>query len=681
VLGLLEERPRDDPDEGVSFAGARDVVSTEVLLRRLDADPAVRVDARQFLLARLTDVFLGDWDRHRDQWRWALLGEGELRRWVPIPRDRDQAFVRFDGFLLGVVRQRVPQLVAFGPQYPPIVGATWNGRDLDRRLLTELERPAWDSVAGALESRITDQVLEQAVASLPPAFRAIDGPRLLAALRSRRAGITAMAERYYELLAGEVDVAGSDRADLAVVERVDAGALEVTVGPRSGGPPWFRRRFQGGETREVRIYLHGGADSAVVTGSGSVPTMVRLIGGGGDDSFVDLSAAGRVRFYDQRGENRAMGGGIDRREYRAIADTTDLAALPHRDWGSRRLGYPTASLGPDVGVAIGWTGRATNWGFRKRPHSSSLRFQAQAATAAASGRIEVGFRSYRESSRAFLSFDALASGIEVLRWHGFGNESSIDPSRPVSYYRVTQHQVAVAPALGWLLGERTVLTVGPRFKYAVTELDEGQNADRFIRIDRPFGAGGFAQIGAAMEFRHDSRDVPAAPRRGFVLEAGGSWYPAAFEVTDPFGEVHGRVATYLSASGPGDPTLAIQLGAKKVFGTRGSIPFHEAAFLGSTGTLRGYRSDRFAGDGAVYGSAELRLQLTSLFLAVPGRQGVFGFVDRGRVYLEGERSTTWHQGVGGGVWLGFLNRAAVIAAGVGHSDEGNRVFGRVGFTF
>ncbi|MBL8989652.1 MAG: hypothetical protein JNJ80_25500, partial [Gemmatimonadetes bacterium] len=36
VLGLLEERPRDDDEEGVSFAGARDVVSTEELFDRLD---------------------------------------------------------------------------------------------------------------------------------------------------------------------------------------------------------------------------------------------------------------------------------------------------------------------------------------------------------------------------------------------------------------------------------------------------------------------------------------------------------------------------------------------------------------------------------------------------------------------------------------------------------------------
>ena len=57
------------------------------------------------------------------------------RRWVPIPQDRDQAFAKYDGVLLYVARQTAPQLTNFGTKYPYIPGATWNGRDLDRRLL------------------------------------------------------------------------------------------------------------------------------------------------------------------------------------------------------------------------------------------------------------------------------------------------------------------------------------------------------------------------------------------------------------------------------------------------------------------------------------------------------------------------------------------------------------------
>ena len=58
--------------------------------------------------------------------------------------------MRYDGFLLTIARASAPQLVKFGPKYAGILGQTWNGRDLDRWLLTGLERPVWDSVARAL---------------------------------------------------------------------------------------------------------------------------------------------------------------------------------------------------------------------------------------------------------------------------------------------------------------------------------------------------------------------------------------------------------------------------------------------------------------------------------------------------------------------------------------------------
>src|ERR1044071_4314715 len=196
MLGMIEERPKEMGDAESTFAGASDIVSSDELYKQLDDKPDVRVDYRAFLLARLTDVFLGDWDRHRDQWRWALVGKGESRRWVPIPRDRDQAFSRFDGFILDQARRTSPQLLEFGPRYGSVVGATWNGRDLDRRLLTGLERPVWDSVAAALKARLTDQAIAAAAARLPAEFRPLDGPRLEAALRARRDHLGEFAGRY-----------------------------------------------------------------------------------------------------------------------------------------------------------------------------------------------------------------------------------------------------------------------------------------------------------------------------------------------------------------------------------------------------------------------------------------------------------------------------------------------------
>ncbi len=71
LLGTIEERPDEGPDGSPGFAGSRSILSSENLLERLEESPRHRVDAREYLKARLLDIWFGDRDRHQDQWRWA----------------------------------------------------------------------------------------------------------------------------------------------------------------------------------------------------------------------------------------------------------------------------------------------------------------------------------------------------------------------------------------------------------------------------------------------------------------------------------------------------------------------------------------------------------------------------------------------------------------------------------
>ncbi|HET6762471.1 MAG TPA: hypothetical protein VFH27_02335, partial [Longimicrobiaceae bacterium] len=100
MLGMLEERPNEGDDGVEGFAGAVKVIGTDRLFERLEKSADDRVAAREYLDARLMDLFLGDWDRHPDQWRWAQLAEGTPRVWHPIPQDRDQAFANFRGIFI-----------------------------------------------------------------------------------------------------------------------------------------------------------------------------------------------------------------------------------------------------------------------------------------------------------------------------------------------------------------------------------------------------------------------------------------------------------------------------------------------------------------------------------------------------------------------------------------------------
>ena len=66
---------------------------------------------------------------------------------------------------------------------------------------------------------------------------------------------------------------------------------------------------------------------------------------------------------------------------------------------------------------------------------------------------------------------------------------------------------------------------------------------------------------------------------------------------------------------------------------------------------------------------------------VPGRFGVFGLADAGRVWLEAEDSDKIHTGVGGGIWLSFLKPDNTLSMAAARSEGHMRLYFRAGFAF
>ncbi len=677
LLGTIEERPGELAGGGFTFAGASAIEGTDNLLVRVEEHPEVQVDARQFLLARLTDVFLGDWDRHADQWRWARVAGPGGERWLPIPRDRDQAFVRFDGIMPGYARRTAPQLLDFGSGYGEIVGATWNGRDLDRRFLSSLERPVWDSVAAVLKRRLSDNAIATAVRRLPREFQPLDAARMERALRDRRDHIDRMVGKYYRLLAEDVDVHASDKSDDARVTRNSDGTTTVTLA--HAGNQYFRRTFKRNETKDIRVYLHGADDKLTVEGGGSGSPTVRVIGGHGDDQFT-VTRSGGVHLYDDKGANHAVGAGINTKAWEPRTDSTNPKALPPRDWGVKVYHRLTGGYGSDIGALIDYGGYTEFYEFRRVPYSTRLDYKLQFASGKKSLRFVGGITRQFENSRGFWRIDGLASGIETLRWYGVGNETS-QTGHPLEFFKVNQNQFAVGIRIGSRFGTRNWFSIGPEARWSSTDLAKQPNRDRFIGADRPYGFGEFGMVGLSTELVIDGRDFPGFATKGVYLSLKASGFPKAWDVKETFGRVQGEASLALAPQGSWRPSLTLFAGGIKTFG---STPFFETARLGGLRTLRGYRPDRFAGDAAVYGSAELRLPLTRLQIIIPGEQGVFGFADAGRVYQDGETSNEMHSSFGGGVWLSFLSRGNVLFVGAGAPDrskEGSRIIAGFGFPF
>ncbi|MGQ0703566.1 MAG: BamA/TamA family outer membrane protein [Gemmatimonadales bacterium] len=694
MLGLIEERPGElDSLERASHAArvrwargnrtgfehAAQVESTDDLYDHLRVEPERRVDARALLTARLMDLLVGDWDRHPSNYRWARLGPS----WKPIPVDRDMAFSRFDGLVMAPVREVLPELTDFGPRYPGLWPAVKVGLERDRLLLAGLSRADWDSVAAWVRSRLTDSVIGAAVAKLPSEYLAGDGPRLTQALGSRRGELEAIAARFYDYLAGYVDVLGTDQDDEAMIERHQDGSTTVRLS--SGGVEYFRRRFHPEETREIRIYLGAGNDGVAVRGeegrgrSGS--PRVRIIGGVGDDGFEVPPVLSRgIRLYDSHGTNQVPGDSrLERRRWESD-DSVSYARGP-RDWGRRpALWWPTGGYRYDVGVILGIAGRIAWYGFRRLPYATRLEFSAEAATDKGLARLGIEVTRQLEGSRRFVRLEAVGSRVETLRWYGLGNATVSDPDP--DFHRVRRRELLGAVRLGIRLGDDSELSAGPEVRWSSTR------RQTVIAALGPFGSDPFSLVGGSGTLRLERRDRPRFARRGYALEVRASAYPAWWDATDAVVRIEGRAS--LAVAPPKGwrwrPSLHLLAGGIK---TWGEAPFFLAATIGGLGTLRGYRPDRFAGEAALYGGAEARIPVTRAKLLFPGEQGVFGFADLGRVYLTGEEETgdRWHRSVGGGVWLSFLSARHTVFAGLGWpvgtgvSAEGKRFLLGFGFPY
>jgi hypothetical protein len=657
MLGTLEERSGPGARDIAGLAGADAVVDTDSMLAALLSGPGERFDDRTYLAVRLVDILLGDWDRHGGQYDWMRFpqaGGGHL--WRVLPRDRDYAFVDYDGLLLAVARMAVKNAVRYRARID-LLPMLLNASQIDHRLLGGVDRAAWDSVTHALVQRLSDPALEAAVNALPPEYRALDGPRIAALLRARRDDLPRASALLYHVIAMEAEAHGTDRGDSALVERFPDGRVRVTLTSLESGQTEYQRDFGWVETREVRIYLHGGDDHAHVVGSGPEQVIVRLIGGSGDDLLADAGRSGRhTAFYDSVGNDQLVTRPrtrVDRRPWNEVRWEPGNGSLPPRDWGSSGSllspggGWRTGGAGPYLAVGPSWK----RYGFRRSPYAMKQQIQLLWLPEETRFGMEyTGDFRYVGSPGERTLLLARASGAEATRFYGFGNDTERGDFTS-NHFRVFEQQL-LGDAEHWRpLSKHDWLVLGVTGRATVPQTEAGTPA----ALVEPPGSDDFTIAGARAGLVLEHTDSVAAHRSGWTLTTSASGYPLAVGDASAFGGVRGVATTYLSAGSAG-PTLALRAGGERLWG---GFPLQYAAQIGGGSSLRGFASQRFSGDATAYGSAELRQHLTRARLLVHGDLGVFALADAGRVWYRGDSPGGWHSALGGGMFFTFLGSRGV----------------------
>lgn len=682
-LYFIEERPSDEQE---NFAGYRRAIneagevkefeSTTDMLEKIKGDESYSVNQREFIRARLFDMLIGDWDRHQDQWRWMEYEkEDGDKEFLPVPRDRDNTFPRFDGVAMPVIQLFVPpsrRWETYGPDIRDIKWFNAGGMALDKALLTEHDAAVWEEEARYIQENLSKEQIDAAFSRLPKEVQDETAREIRQNLERRLEKLTEFASRYSSQLDKMITLHGTEKDDKFEITRMPDGKTQVIMKrilSDEKDEVFFTRTFNGDRTKELWIYGLGDDDTFVVSGEGSQEIMIRLIGGYGEDIY-EVTNSSELKVYDWKHEK------IHFNEETPSKQLTDLYQTNTFHWRfyevNSNLLVPNLGFRTDDGFFVGLRDTYTDNGFNGNPfrqkHSLSANyfFKFQAVEASYEGIFANIFPKWNYELDAYYASDRYSTNF-----FGLGNETvNSEDQLGRDYYRSRLQMIKLQTGIAY----HTL-----RFRALYESFKLKEMPERFFtpaNVDpETFELQHY--VGGETSLYYENDDAEDFPTKAlyFGLTAGYKLNPSISE--NQFGYLAFKAAFSHKLIDSGHLVLGSEAEVKTNFGD--DYFFYHAPSLGGNNGLRGFRDERFAGKTYFYQSSDLRLRLLRFVTPLaPVTVGMYGGFDYGRVWEPGDDSGQWHTSQGGGLWISGFNFLA-FNAGYFNSVEGNII--QVGFGF
>jgi len=692
VLAMIEQDADEDWSDYEDFGFTENAVSSESVMEELKDDNENRVDQESLLRTRLFDIWIGDWDRHDGQFRWAELEGEDGKIYRPIPEDRDNVFFKFDGFFPWWVRRKwaMRKFQSFDGDIRDIAGLNHNARYLDRRFLTGLSEQQWVDIAKDLQKRLTDEEIEKALSVMPKEVYENDGKFLEASLKERRENLASFARRYYKVLARQVDIVGSDNNEYVEVEYSNDGTTVKLYDASDEGEKKgkiYERTFYASETKEVRIYTRADEDYIHISGEADKAPKIRFIGGRDNDTFNDsskVSGWGKHNFiYDNITGTEVKEG---QETSKRLEDNLDVNRY---DFESFKYDYfgPAVFFGynSDDGVYLGGGVVIKKHGFRKEPYASYHKITANVApsTFAWNFDYEGDFKKVI-GDLGFNMIGRVRAPNFFTNFYGFGNETVIDESQSDDYYETRFQDVDLYPGITFESGKHAQLKLGPHYQYLKVESEPDNLVSDIPAISSSDIFDGNHFLGAKLTADVKTIENTNYPEKGVWWKTEMGWQAQLNNQNRKLSKVSSELRAYYSIEEPTLITFASRIGGSSI---AGDFTFYQAntiggnSGLGRKGNVRGYERDRFTGRSNLYQNNEVRIRLIRLpFYYLPMAIGISAHYDQGRAWADGESSSKWHNGYGGGLWFSPLGKW-VFTTTYTHSDEDDLIMLNLGFLF
>ncbi len=673
ALYLFEQRPDEDWTTAPNFGNSKNIVGSEKMLEKILKDNDNVVDQEAFVKARLFDMLIGDWGRHDDQWRWATFKDDKKTTYVPVPRDRDNAFSIFDGALLQFMLKVVhaDHMQSFDHRVKDISAFNYPARNLDRHLLNSLTQQQWLKAANELQLALSDKIIDEAVAQLPPEVYPLSGPGIASKLKSRLRDLDKYAKEYFLFLAKEVEITGTADDDFFEIKRLTDSTTSVDIFKisnkgKKADEPFYSRVFKNEETREVRLYGIDGKDEYLLSGDVNKSIRFRLIGGPGKDKFEDLSRVrknGRSTLIYDNHQNEII------RSQETKLHLTEDSAVHRYEYDTykpnKNSWKPVAFFSFEDRIYVGYAYKFEKQQWRKSPFGVQKKFNVKYSLG------QKAFSSTYSSihTSLFGKWDGnLFANYDQVVWrnfYGIGNESLLG-SRERDFNRVRSRQFIAKAGVQRVINNRHRFVVNPYFQSYDIINDTARYLAKVTSLQVPSVYKTHFYGGAELLYIYQNLNDSSYPTKGisFITEANLS--KNIKERDRNVNKFRAEVNTFLPISKK--LGLMVRAGGTTLTGTP---EFFQYNTIGSSETLRGYQRDRFYGNSTAYNQNEIRWMHDVRSHLYNGKITFFGLYDVGRVWLKNEKSAQWHTGYGAGIMLSPFNKITISAAYAFSSEDRN----------
>ncbi len=682
-LYLISVEPSEKSEGEQTFQYPDDVKTTDDILTKVRAGGDINLDEENYIKSRLFDMLIGDWDREADHWRWAeYYNKFSKNVYVPIPKNRDDAFSSIDGNILDIASSIFSgnrQNHVYSENLPDLKWFNAEGVILDRALLERSGRNTWLQAAKNIEANLTDAVIDQAFSTVPIEVRDESLTNIISTLKKRRDNLSDIADRYYTFLAKQQTLVGTDSNDVFKITRLPKGETNVKMYSTNNGKlsdTIIDRTYKYEDTNELWIYGLNGDDTFEVDNEGQNLIYIRGIGGRGLDSYK-LNEGRRVKIYDQQSFLSNViskhGGSL------RFTDVYNLNTYDYRKQIERSNTFASAlGYNPDDGLRVGLQYVYEVNNFQRNPFSQKhiVTGGYYANTSTFDLQYDGEFANIKDGLNLSLGARATSPNY-VNNFFGIGNETSnFDNTLGFDYNRVGVQTLGLNVGLVRNSAFGSVFKLQTRFD-AITATNLSSNfldENNIIETDKTNYFGTLEGI-----YRYRSYDNPANPTLGMMFDLNAG-------VTDNFRETerfYGFLKTRLGFYNVLERSRHLVLKSNLKYETNigGKYEFYQAANLGGESGLRGFREERFSGKSALVASGDLRYGFNEFKIGLfPIQIGIYGGADVGRVWLKEGDSEKWHNSYGGGLWINGAGGLNATFSTFASKEEVRLTFG-LGFNF